>query len=304
MKWGCKYMLVNRYTNATTWYKGNTHIHSTASDGGWTFQQLAAGYAGKGYDFLVRTDHWVASDASGEEKPYPLLWLDGVELDGHDEHGSYYHVVCIGSFEGIHREMGFPAALRATREQEGLLILAHPLWTGNSFAEATRHGFDGVEVYNHVCHWLNGKGDGLAYWQAMLAQYPNTLGFAVDDAHIRPEHPGWNGGWVMVQAEALTRQAIMESLRHGRFYSTTGPEFRRILCEGDRVTVETSPVRFVRLVGPASLGKRVGDFEGTSMTSVTFEVPSKWPYAYVEIEDAQGHRARTNTFIVDNEKEV
>ena len=56
-----------------------------------------------------------------------------------------------------------------------------------------RHGFDGVEIYNHVCRWLNGKGHGLCYWDAMLQHQPNLLGFAVDDAHLRPEHPGWNG---------------------------------------------------------------------------------------------------------------
>ena len=74
-----------RYTTTGTWYKGNTHLHSTASDGGWTFAELAQAYAGAGYDFLFRTDHWVCSDVAADSDDYPLLWLDGIELDGRDD---------------------------------------------------------------------------------------------------------------------------------------------------------------------------------------------------------------------------
>ncbi|MGC9468573.1 MAG: PHP domain-containing protein [Anaerolineae bacterium] len=284
-----------RYTSADPWYKGNTHIHSTASDGGWTFGELAGAYAGAGYDFLFRTDHWVTSEAAADPEPYPLLWLDGVELDGFDTQGSYYHVVCLGTFDGLDREQGFPAAFERARDQGGLMILAHPLWTGNSFEEACRWDFHGVEVYNHVCRWLNGKGDGLSYWQAMLRVKPGTLAFASDDAHTRPSHPGWNGGWVMVQAPELTPHAILGSLRAGRFYSTTGPNFRQIVCDGQSVSAKTSPVRFMRLVGPAYLGQRIGSFDGTLLEEGAFEIPRDWPYAYLEIEDAVGRRAWTNT---------
>jgi hypothetical protein len=307
---------VPRYAESGIWYKGNTHIHSTVSDGGLNFSELAAAYAGEGYDFLFRTDHWVASEVAAEPSsalssalsptpspaPAPLLWLDGLELDGTDDQGGYYHVVCLGQFAGIEREMGFAAALSAAREQGGLLILAHPLWSGNTFEEALRHNFDGVEIYNHVCRWLNGKGNSLAYWQAMLKENPNTFGFASDDAHIRESHPGWNGGWVVVQgppsaAQKTNANEILEGLRAGRFYSSTGPAFTRIVCDGARVEIGTSPIQYARLVGPAYLGSRVGNFSGSLFTEASFEVPADWPYAYVEIEDAQGRRAWTNTLL-------
>jgi hypothetical protein len=289
-------MVECRYWLEGAWYKGNTHIHSTVSDGGLAFAELAELYAGAGYDFLVRTDHWHASAVAQDDVEYPIVWLDGVELDGFDERGGFYHVVCIGSFEGITRASGFSAGLAAARSQGGLLILAHPMWTGNSFAEALRWGFHGVEIYNHVCRYLNGKGEGHAYWQALLERRPHILGFAVDDAHLRPEHPGWNGGWVMVQAEDLSARAITESLRAGRFYSSMGPEFRTIRMEDGAVTVETSPVQFVRLVGPASRGQRVGTYApGAPLCEATLTVPEDWAYAYLEIEDACGRRAWTNT---------
>jgi hypothetical protein len=288
-----------RYNTTDTWYKGNTHIHSTASDGGKTFDELGEMYAGAGYDFAFRTDHWVFSDTEKDSADAPLLWLDGVELDGCDGQGAQYDVVCLGRFTGITPEMGLVAAMHAARIQGGLLILAHPHWSGNSFDDALRWDFDGVEIYNHVCQWLNGKGDGLPYWNAMLKHAPNKLGFAVDDAHIQSEHPGWDGGWIVVNAPTLSRDTISHAIRAGRFYASCGPEFHALAYDGKAVHATTSAVQFARLVGPASSGKRVGFFDDQTLDRVSFEIPQDWPYAYLEIEDTHGRRAWTNTLLVD-----
>jgi hypothetical protein len=295
-------MPIFRYNTPGTWYKGNCHVHSTASDGGKTFAELARMYAGAGYDFLFRTDHWVFSDVAADAEDDPLLWLDGVELDGEDTTGAHYHVVCLGTFDGLTRELGFMAALEEARAQEGLLILAHPHWMGNSMQDALRWGFHGVETYNHVCRWLNGKGEGMVYWNAMLERSPGTLGLAVDDAHLRPEHPGWNGGWVMVNAPECSQEAILAAIRAGSFYSTCGPEFAAIECDSQTVSIRTSPVQFARLVGPAHWGARLGSFDGRTIEEATFVIPPEWPYAYVEIEDTCGRRAWTNALFTAGNK--
>jgi hypothetical protein len=284
-----------RYNLTGQWYKGNTHTHSTASDGGLDFVQLADLYAGAGFDFLFRTDHWVCSDAEHDPQPYPLLWLDGIEFDGTDDNGVFYHVVGLGRVEGIRREDGMHAALRSAREQGALLIQAHPAWCGNELHDWQGWRFDGVEVYNHVCRWLNGKGDGLAHWNAALAQDPGTLGLAVDDTHLGAEHPGWNGGWLMVNAAECTRPAILHAIRRGDYYASTGPEFLGFALEGNVLTVRTSPVRFIRLVGPRWHGMRQGSFaEGGLRAEASFILPAHWDYLYLEIEDECGRRAWTN----------
>lgn len=287
-----------RYPAGRSWFKGNTHIHSTASDGGKSFRQLARMYARHGYQFLFRTDHWVSSHVQQDSTPYPLLWLDGVELDGSDTVGASYHVVCLGSFSGLTREMGFPAALEAARSQGGILILAHPEWTGNSIEDALRWKFHGVETYNYVCRWLNGKGESFFHWNKMLEREPRTLAFAADDTHGSKAHPGWDGGWIMINAPELSREAVMTSLRDGAYYSTQGPEFLSLEQQGSRLLLRTSPVRFVRLVGPAWTGQRLGSFRGPLLTEATFDLPLDWPYAYAEIEDTRGRRAWTNSLLL------
>jgi hypothetical protein len=180
-----------------------------------------------------------------------------------------------------------------------LLILAHPHWMGNSLEDALRWGFHGVEVYNHVCHWLNGKSDGLVHWDAMLRQAPGTLALAVDDAHIRPEHPGWDGAWIVVDAAELSGPEILHSIRAGRYYSTCGPQINDLAYDGTWLTVRSSPIQFARLVGPSNRGQRIGSFDGTTLEEVTLKVPDDWSYVYLEVEDASGKRAWTNHLFIE-----
>ncbi|MHC4887220.1 MAG: CehA/McbA family metallohydrolase [Planctomycetota bacterium] len=290
-----------RYCQSSSWFKGNTHIHSTHSDGGKPPEEVARLYAEAGYDFLYHTDHWHGSDVGDGGENAPLLLLDGIELDGRDHAGSAYHVVCLGKVEGLTREMGFLPALEQARAQGAILILAHPQWMGNSMDDALRYGFHGVEVYNHVCHFLNGKSCGATYWDAILKKYPNTLGFAADDAHLKHEEEGMDGGWIMVGAETCTREAIHSAIRAGHFYSSCGPEFKDISWDGTRVSVKTSPVRFIRLVGAGPACSRRGGFEGGKQTEAEFEVNPAWPFARLEIEDAAGKRAWTNPLFVQQQ---
>jgi len=284
-----------RYRMTGKWFKGNTHLHSTASDGGLTFAELADIYASGGYDFLFRTDHWVASDVVSDPGTYPLLWIDGIELDGFDPTGAMYHVVCLGTLEGMDRDKGFMPCMESAREQGAFLILAHPHWCANSTDDALRHPFDGVEVYNHVCRWLNGKSDGVVHWDARLRNGGDALAFAVDDSHLRPEHMGWNGGWIVVNAPDCTAEAIMQSIRTGNYYSSCGPEIKSITLDGGALHVETSPVQFARLVGPGPIGAPRGSFDGELVTELTLPVPEGWDYVYLDLEDDRGRRAWTNT---------
>jgi hypothetical protein len=287
-----------RYSANERWFKGNTHIHSTASDGAKTHDELGQLYAAAGYDFLFATDHKIASDMENTVASSPLLWLDGIEIDGSDNAGGFYHVVCLGKVQGISAETPLVEAMESARKQNALIVLAHPHWMGNTLDDALRWGFDAVEIYSHISRWLNGKSEGLVHWQAMLKSNPATLGLSVDDAHISLDHPGWNGGWVMVNSAACSRKEILDAIRRGNYYSTCGPEFLNIESDGTSVNILTSPVQFVRLVGPDSAGDRLGSFDGKEITSASMKIPFDWPYVYLEVEDRQGRRAWTNTLLV------
>ncbi|MCK5250757.1 MAG: hypothetical protein KAJ98_12375 [Spirochaetaceae bacterium] len=287
-----------RYRNSHKWFKGKTHIHSTASDGDKTIPEIANFYAEADYDFIFITDHDVCSDVAKSCPDSPLLLIDGVELGGKDKQGSYYHIICLGRVHGIPEKHQLEERMNQACEQGAVLVLAHPRWCGTSMEEANRYGFAGVEIYNHVCHWLSGKSDGLTYWDEMLAKDPTTLCFAADDAHFKPEHPGYNGGWIAINAPELTEGNVLAAIKSGNFYSSCGPEFKAISLAGSTLHIETSPVQFIRLVGPGRKGWRTGSFDGELKTQISIEAPDNWEYMYLEIEDQNGKRAWSNTLFI------
>ncbi len=54
----------NPYRNLAHWFRGNTHTHSTLSDGEWPLEKVVAFYRDRGYAFLAMTDHDVFTDLS------------------------------------------------------------------------------------------------------------------------------------------------------------------------------------------------------------------------------------------------
>ncbi len=195
------------------------------------------------------------------------------------------------------RIMEFKATLENIRSQGGILILAHPLFFGHTPEEALRHNLHGIEVYNHLCHWLNGRSESFYLWDLMLKENAGILGVSADDSHFLPKHPVWNGGWIMVNAPGCTPKAIMRSIKSGNYYSTCGPDFYSMETVGRRVSVTTSPVRFIRCIGPELESFREGRFDGQLLSGVSFTIPAGWDYVRLEIEDEQGKRAWTNTLL-------
>jgi hypothetical protein len=69
---------------------------------------------------------------------------------------------------------------------------------------------------------------------------------AGDDAHFG--HPEDRfGGWVEVYCDRLDPEALLGSLKAGRYYSTQGPSFRELLVNDERLRVETSEAYAISL---------------------------------------------------------
>ena len=286
-----------RYDCSGKWFKGNLHMHTSRSDGRLNLAEASAYYAERGYDFIAITDHrvpFIGADLSDE---LPIMILDGIELDGQDEQGSFYHVISIGGIDGISGDMALMQALEKARSQGSFLIWAHPHWSGNTVAEGLRHQFHGMEIYNHSGEMI-GKGHGAFHWDSVLEQQPDMLGLATDDNHFFEGFPPQVGGWIMVNAPELSPEAIMTSIRKGNFYSSSGPDFKSIHIEkGNRVVAETSPILHSRLIGPATMGKWKAEADQRNVTETHFRIPDDWAFARLEIEDAFGKKAWSNPLL-------
>jgi hypothetical protein len=294
-----------RYEGLTRFFKGNTHVHTTGSDGMWTPDEAIARYRDAGYDFLAVTDHNVVTRLQDRSTDSFCL-IDSVEIDRTGKaNWRTEHVVCVGVGPKFPDGASFSRMLSAARRAGAVICLAHPHWSGNSYQQVARGPFDGVELFNGVTYYHNRRENGIYLWDEVLRTGRDMLGFAADDNHGRPTGVKvCDLGWVMVGAERLGRESILSALRAGKFYSSTGPQFRSIELAGDKLTVHCSPVEHVWLLGPAWINKRINCAPGQVVEGHEFDLAAlrekegELPFLRLEIQDAQGGRAWTNKLFV------
>ena len=116
----------------------------------------------------------------------------------------------------------------------------------------------------------------------------------------------------MVRSDDRSREAVLDALRRGAFYGTSGPEIASIQVGEDGVDVRCSGARAVTLRSGPWDGGRVNadpdvmtwrgrvterDSDG-AIVAATMRFPEQCSYARVEVEDCSGHTAWSNPFAV------
>ena len=66
-------MMQSQFQKDATWMRGNTHCHTTRSDGAVTIERRIEMYEEGGYDFLAITDHNRTYDASSYDSKMTLV---------------------------------------------------------------------------------------------------------------------------------------------------------------------------------------------------------------------------------------
>jgi hypothetical protein len=290
-------MFANPLKQTGRWYRGNTHSHSTESDGRLPIAERFAAYREAGYDFLVLTDHRKVSDVSAHSAS-DFLAISGSEVHPANPYGGdTYHIVAINIHERINCAQLHPnAVIEEIKQQGGEAVLCHPYWCGHTIVDyLPLRGYFAVEVYNDTCMGI-GKGFSEEAWDGLLDKAGPVFGIAADDAH-GTVHDCFHG-WVMVRARELTIEAIMDAFRAGAFYSTLGPEILDLdLVETNgqrKVKIKCSPAKAVFFKGQRSRGKRLVAPEGEFLTEGEYDAPASARYVRVEVIDEQGKKAWSN----------
>jgi hypothetical protein len=157
---------------------------------------------------------------------------------------------------------------------------------------------DAVEIYNHnTFHSQPDRADGAYMVDGLLERGRRISITAGDDAHF--EHPGDRfGGWVEVWAESLEPVALLAGLKSGSYYSTQGPQIRRLDRDGEQLQVVTSPVHTIALGGAGDRwldATTVLDKKGGLVSEGTFDLSAfRESYCRVTVIDADGRRAWSN----------
>ena len=304
-------MRPNAFSNPGKFFRGNIHTHSNLSDGALSAAEVCRRYQNEGYDFLSLTEHFLG------QYDYPIadttpfqtenfMTILGAELhSGAMENGELWHILAVGLpkdfkpsnspefYPIIDQETGPQIAQRAV-EAGAFVTIAHPEWSVMSEADAASiTSAHAVEVYNHGSEVECDRGRGLHTADLLLSSGRKISFIATDDAHFRTGNLDAFGGWVMVKAEENTPELILDALKTGANYSSTGPDFYDLTVEDHQICIKSSPVSAIIVQGA---GCRTLSELGSDLTNAT--LPFQWPddakWLRVTLIDKNGKKAWSN----------
>lgn len=257
------------------WLRGNLHAHTTGSDGVREPQAVVDAYASCGYDFLMISDHDHLVNVSRLD-PRGMALISGNEITANGP-----HILHMDARTVVPPSADRQRVINAILEDGAVAIIAHPNWERN-FAHCPQdrleawQRYTGIEIYNGVVRRLQGSPLATDRWDRLLALGRRVWGYANDDSH-RPEDDAI--AWNMVQAERKHPAAIVDALRHGRFYASTGVTIERIHVTDRTITVSTRDAQ--RIVVHSDFGHREAAVDGPA---ASFTVPDSPTMSYVRFE--------------------
>jgi hypothetical protein len=254
---------VTQEPSAARWFKGNTHTHTTESDGDSAPADVARWYREHGYNFLVLSDHNVltgidglgdTSSAPGDAAPaQPFILIKGEEVSDRFE-GKPIHLNALDISAKVDPQGGTSVSdvlqrnVDAIRRAQGVPHINHPNfnWSFSTTALQQVRNNRLLEIFNGHPQVNNLGGGGVPgleqVWDAILSAGTLIYGIAVDDAHTfkQPGNPAVAGpgrGWVVVRAERLDARSVLAALEDGRFYASTGVELADYIVTPRSVTI-------------------------------------------------------------------
>jgi len=256
----------------TVWYKGNTHTHTSFSDGDTHVNDVVKWYHDNGYHFLFVSDHNYPLQPDSLQlaftKRSDFLLIPGNEVS--DEmviHTSalnttvqiplvnYYRTRFNNGeiSEDEYRALsGTRAGILAMHvknilEAGGIPVLNHPNFvSGVQVADILpvkelKH----LELFNghpQVYNWGNDIHSAVEIkWDSLLIHGKLLYGVASDDEHQLKKtgremaNPG--RGWIMARASSFTAGDILNAIRSGDFYSSTGVFLKDYKIENNVIKV-------------------------------------------------------------------
>ncbi len=290
-------------------WKGNLHTHSTKSDGALSPEAVCRYYEALGYDFISLTDHFLIRYGFPITDTTPFrhdhfTTILGAELHtGETEFGGMWHILANGLPLGFDStppdETGPELAARAIKAG-AFVSVAHPSWYSLSVEDiASLEHAHAIEVFNGTSHDHNDRVWSMDIAQLMLCKgYRFTL-CATDDAHFPSRKYDVGLGWVHVKAEANDPEMLVEALKAGHYYSSTGPQIFDIqVSQGSNIKVECSPADRIFLVGR---GATAVSSYGPGLRSATLSLSQfrEHQWVMVIVRDQAGNRAWSNPIWLD-----
>ena len=241
--------LISPYVDLNdAWLRGALHAHSTNSDGVDAPHKVWSTYAAIGFDFAALTDHCAQATDAQLETETDLIPISGCEY----RTGGYLNSLSpetglIGVADPLPYDIPWEACGAVFEKQGAFVIYNHPDWDFDHWPVKEmmrlRVGH-AIEVYNATGVQLAGSAEVSTKWDNLLACGYRLWGVATDDAHVEA-HRG--KAWVMVHS-ARDAKSIVDALKVGKFYASTGVTLESITVENGVIRVSAPNAKAIRFI--------------------------------------------------------
>ena len=233
-------ILLQGCAQKSTWYRGNTHAHTVICGHADSPPEVVTQwYHDHGYNFLILSEHNHFINPDSVTMPENLredfILIPGEEISGPKiVHSTAMNIdrVLMPDKEIEEKSEIIQNHVDITLEVEGKTILNHPnyRYTLTEDDILPVRGLNMFELYNgHPMVANSGDDEHIsteALWDSLLTHGMPFFGVSSDDAHyfatIDSAHSNPGRGWVMVNASALTGDAITQAMYDGSFYASNG----------------------------------------------------------------------------------
>ncbi len=245
------------------WYKGNTHTHTLNSDGDSTPADVVKWYRENRYNFVFITDHEHVTNVAPlndlHGKPGTFLVIAGQEVtDSFDRKPLHMNALGVSRVVTPNRLPGAVETLQKNIDDilkaGGIAQINHPNYGWALTAEQLikLNNYTLIEIHNGhpLVNNLGGGGSpsAEAIWDSILSSGKLVFAIADDDSHFfkrigDPTVPTPGKGWIFVRGAELTPQAIIDSIKKGDFYASTGVELIDHKADAKQVVVTVKEER-------------------------------------------------------------
>ena len=329
-----KYLL----PHGTNVYKANLHAHTNISDGVLSPEEVKELYKSHGYSVVAYTDHDLLiphcelcdesflalpgfeAQFNGSnrypgipnEKKCHLCFVGGTTQPCWNEEYAY-----IGNAKKHRALVAFDeetspfvreytpecinTMIKEARKKGFFITYNHPAWSLEDYEQYMKYeGMHAIEIFNYGTEKLGFQSSSPHVYDDILRSGRNIFAVAADDNHNRPGVDDSLGGFVMIMAEKLDPDSVMQALFQGDFYASTGPAFHDIYVENDTLFIECSDASSISLTTDGRKTKYVHSENGDMLNEAAFALDFDFRYFRITVKDLKGNYAYTNAFFKED----
>ena len=205
----------------------------------------------------------------------------------------------IGGEDFVRTYENMPDVIEEYTKAGYITQINHPVWSLQTAQDyIPLKNVTMLELYNYGNIVAGYNEENTRLWDELLRAGVNWVATASDDNHNEaPFGSPWCdsfGGFTVIQADALTQEAVVEALEAGKCYASTGPLFRHIELEDGVLRIECSPVKKIMVSTGARKGFAAYPKNGEkTLTSAEINLAPlvEGSYARITLIDSEGNCA-------------